>query len=646
MNTEKAQAIHAEGHDGCSCNHGQYAAAPKSERYLLARIGAALVMLAAALIIDMPVWAANTLFIAGWIVSGYDILWRMIKNIAAGKIFDENFLMGIATVGAICIGEMPEAAGVMIFYQLGEWLADKAAENARESISRLVDISPDKAELLGPNGERTTVKAADVVQGSLIYVPPGEKIPLDGVVTEGASDVVTAALTGESIPEPVGPESAVLAGCLNQNGALVIRTTAAADETVAAKIVEMVEQASRMKSKTVSFITRFAKVYTPIVVFSALAVALVTPLFTGMDFAKWTYRALILLVASCPCALVISVPISLFAGMGAASRQGILIKGADYIEELAKIRVVAFDKTGTLTKGEFHVSATAPAEGFSERELLEIAASVESSSSHPIARSITRAAGSVPETAGEIREMPGLGIVGVSSRGQVAAGNDRLMASLGVALPDGVPEGTTVHVAVGGVYAGSIGISDTLKETSAKTVSRLRSMGIKRILMLTGDNVAAAEKTAVEAGIDEVYAKLLPGDKLNRFETVLKQDKAVFVGDGMNDAPVLARATVGVSVGDAGSAAAAAAADVVIVNGNPESLCEAIKVSRKTRAVMLQNIVFALSVKAVVLVLGAAGMANLWIAVFADVGVALIAVANALRVIPRFKNRTDREVPK
>jgi Cd2+/Zn2+-exporting ATPase len=558
-----------------------------------------------------------------------------------GEIFDENFLMGIATIGAFAIGEYPEGAAVMIFYRIGEAFQSYAVGRSRKSISALMDIRPDYANLKTAMGIQR-VSPDTVRVGDFIVVKPGEKIPLDGVVAAGFSALDTSALSGESLPRDVEPGSAVLSGSINKNGLLTIEVTKVFGESTVSKILDLVQNASGKKSITENFITKFARYYTPVVVFAAAALAVFPSLFIpGASFAEWGRRALVFLVVSCPCALVISIPLSFFGGIGGASRKGILIKGSNYLEALTNVDTVVFDKTGTLTRGVFRVKKIVPALNFTEEKLLFLAAHAESNSNHPIALSIRNAYGKEIDggSIGGYEEKAGHGVRVRVGKDEVLAGNAKLFEAEGIALPAVEEPGTAVFLGVNGAYAGYILIADEPKADSKGAVQELRAIGVKRVVMLTGDSKAVGEGLAQELGLDAVYAELLPHQKVAHLEA-LEQNKSgsgklVFVGDGINDAPVLARSDVGIAMGGVGSDAAIEAADVVLMTDEPSKIAQAIRIARKTRNIVRQNIFFALSVKGVILVLGALGIATMWEAVFGDVGVALIAVLNAMRAMKR-----------
>ena len=583
-----------------------------------------------------PAWLHFGLYLIPYLIVGWDVLRKAGRNIRGGQVFDENFLMSVATLGAFGCGEYPEAVAVMLFYQVGELFQSVAVGRSRRSIAALMDIRPDYAHI-ERDGGLVQVDPEEVSVGDTIVVKAGEKIPLDGVVTAGESTVDTAALTGESLPRDVGVGSEVLSGCVNLSGVLRIEVKKAFGESTVSKILELVENAGSKKAKAENFITKFARYYTPVVVFAALALALIPPLFTG-EWSLWIQRGLTFLVVSCPCALVISVPLSFFGGIGGASKQGILVKGGNYLEALAEAGIVVFDKTGTLTRGSFAVCAVQPV-GMERDALLELAALAEAYSDHPISRSLRASYGGEIDLSrlGAVEEVAGQGVKAVVDGRVVLAGNEKLLASRGIACGPCDQTGTVIHVAVDGVYGGCVVIADEIKPDAAHAVRGLRGAGVGRIVMLTGDRKAVGEGVAAELGISEVRAELLPGQKVEAVERLLAQktgkEKLVFVGDGVNDAPVLARADIGVAMGALGSDAAIEAADVVLMDDAPSKLPEAIRIAKKTLRIVRQNIVFSLTVKGAVLILAAVGLANMWWAVFADVGVMVLAVLNAGRML-------------
>ena len=576
------------------------------------------------------------LYLIPYFVIGWDILWKAIRNIGHGQVFDENFLMCVATIGALVLGEYSEAVGVMLFYQVGELFQSYAVGKSRRSISQLMDIRPDIANV-ERDGQILEVDPDEVAVGEIIVIRPGEKVPLDGVVVEGSSSLNTAALTGESAPRDVAVGGELLSGCVNITGLLKARVTKEFGQSTVAKILDLVENASSKKAKAENFITKFARYYTPSVVFAALALAVIPSLVTG-DWGVWVHRALTFLVISCPCALVISIPLSFFGGIGGASAQGILVKGGNYLELLAKTETVVFDKTGTLTQGVFEVSALRPAPGVDEHELLEAAALAERHSGHPIAQSLRRALGGEadPDRVTDVQEIPGHGVSALVDGKRVLAGNEKLMKREGIASLPCDEVGTIVHVARDGGYLGCAVISDQIKPTAPAAIRALKQRGI-RTVMLTGDSEAVGQAVAAQLGLDEVHAQLLPGDKVDRLEELLgrKSEKGVlaYVGDGVNDAPVLSRADVGIAMGAMGSDAAIEAADVVLMDDDPAKLEKAMDIAHKCLRIVHENIVFALGIKALFLILGAIGKATMWMAVFADVGVAVIAILNATRML-------------
>lgn len=609
----------------------------KKQKKTLVRIILSAVLLVAAALIPVGGIVKLVLFLIPYAVIGWDVLWKAIRNIAHGQVFDENFLMAIATVGAFALGEYPEGVAVMLFYQVGELFQSYAVGRSRQSIAALMDIRPDYANI-EQDGKLVQVDPEDVAVGDTIVIKAGEKIPLDGVVLEGSSAVDTAALTGESLPRDVDPGDDVVSGCINQSGLLKVRVTKVFGESTVAKILDLVENSSSKKARAENFITRFARYYTPVVVIGAVLLAVLPPLLFGGDWSDWLQRALIFLVISCPCALVISVPLSFFGGIGGASKQGILVKGSNYLEALAKTETVVFDKTGTLTKGTFRVTAVHP-DRISEGELLELAAMAESYSEHPISRSL-REAYQKPVDASrvtDVEEISGHGVRAKVDGHDVYAGNGKWMDRIGASWRNCHRTGTVVHVAVDGEYAGHIVISDAVKPDAAAAIEALKREGVKKTVMLTGDVKAVGEAVAREIGIDEVHAELLPGDKVDQVERLLKntsgKGKLAFVGDGINDAPVLSRADIGIAMGGLGSDAAIEAADIVLMDDKPSKLAVAVRISRKTLRIVRQNIVFALGIKLLFLALGAFGMANMWEAVFADVGVSVLAILNASRAL-------------
>lgn len=578
------------------------------------------------------------LFVASYLVIGGEVIWIAIKNISRGEIFDENFLMSIATLGAFFIGEYPEAVAVMLFYQIGEMFQGYAVSKSRKSISSLMNIRADYANVLR-NGEEAKVDPQNVSIDEVIIIKPGERIPLDGVVLDGTSFIDTSALTGESVPREITVGDEILSGAINNNGVLKVKVNKEFGESTVSRILELVENASNKKAPTEKFITKFSKVYTPIVVVIAILVAVIPPLvISGETFSVWIYRALSLLVVSCPCALVVSIPLGFFSGIGAASKKGILVKGGNYLEALKDSEIVVFDKTGTLTKGVFNVTEINP-KNISKEELLEITAMGESHSNHPIAISIAKAYGKEinKEEIKDYKEISGHGIEVTINDNDVLLGNVKLMKVNNIEFDEIDSIGTIVYVAINGQYKGNIVISDEIKENVDIALRELKNVGIKKTVMLTGDNKRVAEKVAKSIGIDEVYSELLPGDKVSKVEEILDKNnqkgKVLFVGDGINDAPVLARADIGVAMGGIGSDAAIEAADVVLMKDKVEAIAEAIRVSRRTNKILWQNIIFSLGVKIIVMILVVLGLTNMWAAVFADVGVTLIAVLNSMRII-------------
>ena len=622
----------------------------KKQKKMLWRIIVSAALMVALHFVPVTGLVRFALYMVPYFIVGYDILWKAVLGIWNRQVFDENFLMAVATVGAIVIGltdsgDYTEAIAVMLFYQIGELFQSYAVGRSRKNISELMDIRPDYANI-EVDGQLEQVDPDEVEVGSIIIVQPGEKVPIDGIVVEGRSTLNTAALTGESLPREVEEGGEIISGCINLTGLLKIRTTKEFGESTVSKILDLVENASSRKSRSEAFISKFAKVYTPAVCYSAVALALLPPLtrqfLMGLtpDWADWFYRALTFLVISCPCALVISIPLSFFAGIGGASNQGVLVKGSNYLETLAQTRTLVFDKTGTLTEGVFEVTRITPAEGFEEGRLLELAALAESASSHPISKSLQKAYGQELDRSrvGQVEERSGAGVVAEVDGKSVAAGNDKLMNQLGVAFQESDEPGTVVHISVDGVYAGQILIADRIKPGAAEAIAQLRSAGVRRMVMLTGDHRSVAEKVAKELGIDEYYSELLPADKVTKVEELLAErsndrDKLAFVGDGINDAPVLSRADIGIAMGAMGSDAAIEAADVVLMDDDPRKIPKAIKISRKCLRIVYQNTWFAIGIKLGCLLLGALGIANMWLAIFADVGVMVLAVLNAIRAL-------------
>lgn len=610
----------------------------KKQKKMLIRIAIAAVLFLAVSFLPIQNEIVKLIIYLGcYAVIGWDILWKAITNILHGQVFDENFLMAVATIGAFAIGEYSEGVAVMLFYQVGEWFQSYAVSKSRKSIASLMDIRPDYANI-EQNGELIQVDPEEVGIGDTIIVKPGERIPIDGMIVKGSSTLDTSALTGEPLPREVSPGMEVISGCINQTGILSIETTKAFGESTVAKILELVENASEKKARTENFITRFARYYTPIVVFAAVALAVLPTLFTGQPFAMWLERALTFLVISCPCALVISIPLSFFGGIGGASKCGILVKGSNYLEALANTKIVVFDKTGTLTKGSFAVSGIYPTH-MKPEELLELAAYVESYSSHPISQSIERAYGKPVEESRveDVQEIAGHGVRAVVDGKVVLAGNAKLLARENISFDMPKITGTAVFLAVNHEYAGYLLIEDQLKPEASAAIRALKECGVQKTVMLTGDTDATGQKVASQLTLDEAYTQLLPADKVDRVEALLHQtgakDTLVFVGDGINDAPVLSRADVGIAMGALGSDAAIEAADVVLMTDELSKISTVIQIARKTLRIAYQNIVFALAVKFIVLILGALGYASMWAAVFADVGVSVIAILNAMRAM-------------
>ena len=615
----------------------------RKQRHLLTRIIVAAVLFLAGSLLHLPELAEMAVFLVCYVVVGWDIVWKAITNILHGQVFDENFLMTIATIGALILGEHSEGVAVMLFYQVGEWFQSYAVSKSRKSIASLMDIRPDYANI-ERDGKLVQVDPDEVQIGETIVVKPGERIPLDGTILKGFSTLDTSALTGESMPREVEPGMEVISGCINMSGVLKIRTTKEFGESTVSKILDMVENASSKKSRSENFISKFAKYYTPAVCYGALALAILPPLvrllFLGMtpEWGDWVMRALTFLVISCPCALVISIPLSFFAGIGGASNAGVLVKGSNYLETLSETKYVVFDKTGTMTQGVFEVSGVHHSSMDTEK-LLEYAALAECHSSHPISKSLKKAYGKPldPSRVTDVEEISGNGVTAKVDGVRVAAGNSKLMEKLGVDCMECHSVGTVVHMAVNGKYAGHILISDQIKPHAKEAIAALKKCGVKKTIMLTGDRREAARQVAEELGIDEVHSELLPGDKVAQVEKLLdekgEKEKLAFVGDGINDAPVLSRADIGIAMGALGSDAAIEAADIVLMDDDPLKISKAIRISRKCLRIVYENIYFAIGVKVVCLILGALGIANMWAAIFADVGVMIIAVLNAIRAL-------------
>jgi Cd2+/Zn2+-exporting ATPase len=609
----------------------------RKQKRLLFRIIIAAVLFAAGSLLPLGPTVEMGVFLVCYAVIGWDIVWKAVTNILHGQVFDENFLMTIATIGALILGEHSEGVAVMLFYQVGEWFQSYAVSKSRKSIASLMDIRPDYANV-ERNGKLEQVDPDEVNIGDTIVVKPGERVPLDGKIIKGTSALDTSALTGESMPRDVEPGMEVISGCINQTGILTIQTTKKYGESTVAKILDLVENASDKKGKTENFISRFARYYTPIVVFAAIALAILPPLVTGQPFSVWIYRALTFLVISCPCALVISIPLSFFGGIGGASKIGVLVKGSNYLESLAHTEVVVFDKTGTLTKGSFAVSQI-KAIDMKEEQLLELAAYAEDYSNHPISQSIQKAYGKKIDNSriSDVQEIAGHGVRAVIDGKTVLAGNAKLMNGENIVYTPSDAIGTVIYLACNGKYAGYIVIEDEVKADAPAAIRALKEVGVRKTVMLTGDADAVGKKVAQKLGLDQAYTELLPADKVDRVEAMLKQTsekgKLVFVGDGINDAPVLARADVGIAMGGLGSDAAIEAADVVLMTDEPSKISAVVRIARKTIRIANENIVFALGVKLLVLILGATGYANMWAAVFADVGVSVIAILNAIRAM-------------
>lgn len=615
----------------------------KKQKKVLIRIIIAAVLVIALQFIPVKGYARFGLYMIPYFVIGYDILKKAGKGILNRQIFDENFLMAVATIGAIALGDYKEGTAVMLFYQIGELFQSYAVGKSRRNISDLMDIRPDYANV-EKNGELEQVDPDEIEIGTVIVVQPGEKVPIDGVVVEGTSSLNTSALTGESVPREVSVDDEIISGCINMTGLLKIRTTKEFGESTVSKILELVENASSRKSRSENFISKFAKIYTPAVCYGALALAILPPIvrmaFMGLapEWGDWVYRALTFLVISCPCALVISIPLSFFAGIGGASREGVLVKGSSFLETLSQTKIVVFDKTGTMTKGVFEVNGIHHSP-YKDEELLEYAALAESYSTHPISKSLQRAYGKPIDKnrVSDVEEIGGHGLTAKVDGKVVAAGNAKLMKKLGIEYHDCSHVGTIVHVAIDGKYAGHILISDVIKEHAAEAIAALKKSGIEKTVMLTGDAKNVADHVAAQLGIDEVCSELLPGDKVEKVEELLtkksEKDKLAFVGDGINDAPVLSRADIGIAMGALGSDAAIEAADIVLMDDDPLKISKAIRISRKCLRIVYENIYFAIGIKVICLVLGALGIANMWFAIFADVGVMILAVLNAIRTL-------------
>lgn len=615
----------------------------KKQKKVLIRIIIAAVLVIALQFIPVKGYVRFGLYMIPYLVIGYDILKKAGKGILNRQIFDENFLMAVATIGAIALGDYKEGTAVMLFYQIGELFQSYAVGKSRRNISDLMDIRPDYANV-EKDGELEQVDPDEIEIGTVIVVQPGEKVPIDGVVVEGTSSLNTSALTGESVPREVSVDDEIISGCINMTGLLKIRTTKEFGESTVSKILELVENASSRKSRSENFISKFAKIYTPAVCYGALALAILPPIvrmaFMGLapEWGDWVYRALTFLVISCPCALVISIPLSFFAGIGGASREGVLVKGSSFLETLSQTKIVVFDKTGTMTKGVFEVNGIHHSP-YKDEELLEYAALAESYSTHPISKSLQRAYGKPIDKnrVSDVEEIGGHGLTAKVDGRVVAAGNAKLMKKLGIEYHDCSHVGTIVHVAIDGKYAGHILISDVIKEHAAEAIAALKKSGIEKTVMLTGDAKNVADHVAAQLGIDEVCSELLPGDKVEKVEELLtkksEKDKLAFVGDGINDAPVLSRADIGIAMGALGSDAAIEAADIVLMDDDPLKISKAIRISRKCIRIVYENIYFAIGIKVICLVLGALGIANMWFAIFADVGVMILAVLNAIRTL-------------
>lgn len=615
----------------------------KKQKKMLIRIIISFILFIALRILSLNNFYETILFLITYFIIGYDILKKAIKGILNRQVFDENFLMAIATVGAIALGEYSEGTAVMLFYQIGEWFQSYAVGKSRRNISELMDIRPDYANIEDDSGNIVQVDPDEVEIGSIIIVKPGEKIPIDGKIIEGTSSLNTSALTGESLPQEVTTNDEVISGCINITGLLKIKTTKEFGESTVSKILDMVENASSKKSKSENFISKFARYYTPAVCYSALALALIPPIINLLmgneaSWSVWVYRALTFLVISCPCALVISIPLSFFAGIGGASNSGVLVKGSNYLEALATTKYVVFDKTGTMTQGVFEVSGIHHST-IENDQLLEYATLAESYSTHPISKSLQKAYGKPVDKTRikDVKEISGHGVIAKIDNITVMAGNDKLMKKFNISYVDCHSIGTIVHIAIDNKYAGHILISDLIKPTAKQAIQELKNIGIKKTIMLTGDISKVANKVAADLNIDQVYSELLPEDKVTKVEELLNQksnkEKLAFVGDGINDAPVLSRADIGIAMGALGSDAAIEAADIVLMDDDPLKIAKAIKISKKCLKIVYENIYFAIGIKVICLILGAIGIANMWLAIFADVGVMVIAVLNAIRAL-------------
>ena len=615
----------------------------KKQKKMLIRIIISFILFIALRILSLNNFYETILFLITYFIIGYDILKKAIKGILNRQVFDENFLMAIATVGAIALGEYSEGTAVMLFYQIGEWFQSYAVGKSRRNISELMDIRPDYANIEDDSGNIVQVDPDEVEIGSIIIVKPGEKIPIDGKIIEGTSSLNTSALTGESLPQEVTTNNEVISGCINITGLLKIKTTKEFGESTVSKILDMVENASSKKSKSENFISKFARYYTPAVCYSALALALVPPIINLLmgneaSWSVWVYRALTFLVISCPCALVISIPLSFFAGIGGASNSGVLVKGSNYLEALATTKYVVFDKTGTMTQGVFEVSGIHHST-IENDQLLEYATLAESYSTHPISKSLQKAYGKPVDKTRikDVKEISGHGVIAKIDNITVMAGNDKLMKKFNISYVDCHSIGTIVHIAIDNKYAGHILISDLIKPTAKQAIQELKNIGIKKTIMLTGDISKVANKVATDLNIDQVYSGLLPEDKVTKVEELLNQksnkEKLAFVGDGINDAPVLSRADIGIAMGALGSDAAIEAADIVLMDDDPLKIAKAIKISKKCLKIVYENIYFAIGIKVICLILGAIGITNMWLAIFADVGVMVIAVLNAIRAL-------------